>query len=272
MWAADLCLCLWAWSVDTLPVHSSKSNWSSSCSSLSHQWHSFIYHLSNAFPWRHFAKNWGYSWDWYPRIPVFMKLPVWLFLRPLDFLHFVFHLLSVLTIIPCSSSFQQKRDIQLLKAYMRAIRSVNPNLQNLEETIEYNEILEWVSFRMWNHLFHVLVLSPEERRAGKWQRGRVRRGLGWGHCSSDAGMKNKRQRRRGSPSAPVEGGWKGKLSQELVGYPHAQNTVLKQNIVPVFREFTIQRRECKNPGKWSKMWQKQVKSKIPFSSGVLHSS
>lgn len=37
---------------------------------------------------------------------------------------------------------QQKRDIQLLKAYMRAIRSVNPNLQNLEETIEYNEILE----------------------------------------------------------------------------------------------------------------------------------
>ena len=71
-----------------------------------------------------------------------MKLPVWLFLRPLDFLHFVFHLLSVLTIIPRSSSFQQKRDIQLLKAYMRAIRSVNPNLQNLEETIEYNEILE----------------------------------------------------------------------------------------------------------------------------------
>ncbi|NXS85482.1 RNF41 ligase, partial [Erpornis zantholeuca] len=39
----------------------------------------------------------------------------------------------------------QKRDIQLLKAYMRAIRSVNPNLQNLEETIEYNEILEWVN-------------------------------------------------------------------------------------------------------------------------------
>lgn len=39
-------------------------------------------------------------------------------------------------------SLLQKRDIQLLKAYMRAIRSVNPNLQNLEETIEYNEILE----------------------------------------------------------------------------------------------------------------------------------
>ncbi len=38
----------------------------------------------------------------------------------------------------------QKRDIQLLKAYMRAIRSANPNLQNLEESIEYNEILEWV--------------------------------------------------------------------------------------------------------------------------------
>lgn len=54
----------------------------------------------------------------------------------------VFHLLSALTIIPGSPSLQQKRDIQLLKAYMRAIRSVNPNLQNLEETIEYNEILE----------------------------------------------------------------------------------------------------------------------------------
>lgn len=39
-------------------------------------------------------------------------------------------------------SFLQKRDIQLLKAYMRAIRSANPNLQNLEESIEYNEILE----------------------------------------------------------------------------------------------------------------------------------
>ncbi|MGH0147893.1 UNVERIFIED_CONTAM: hypothetical protein FKN15_011112 [Acipenser sinensis] len=37
---------------------------------------------------------------------------------------------------------EQKRDIQLLKAYMRAIRSANPNLQNLEETIEYNEILD----------------------------------------------------------------------------------------------------------------------------------
>lgn len=36
----------------------------------------------------------------------------------------------------------QKRDVQLLKAYMRAIRSANPNLQNLEESIEYNEILE----------------------------------------------------------------------------------------------------------------------------------
>lgn len=43
---------------------------------------------------------------------------------------------------PSFSFLQQKRDIQLLKAYMRAIRSVNPNLQNLEETIEYNEILE----------------------------------------------------------------------------------------------------------------------------------
>jgi len=43
---------------------------------------------------------------------------------------------------PPVSCLLQKRDIQLLKAYMRAIRSVNPNLQNLEETIEYNEILE----------------------------------------------------------------------------------------------------------------------------------
>lgn len=47
----------------------------------------------------------------------------------------------------------QKRDIQLLKAYMRAIRSANPNLQNLEETIEYNEILEYVSVQF-------LVLFP----------------------------------------------------------------------------------------------------------------
>ncbi|XP_062401651.1 E3 ubiquitin-protein ligase NRDP1-like [Sardina pilchardus] len=39
---------------------------------------------------------------------------------------------------------EQKRDIQLLKAYMRALRTTNPSLQNLEETIEYNEILEWV--------------------------------------------------------------------------------------------------------------------------------
>lgn len=44
---------------------------------------------------------------------------------------------------PCSLfCLEQKRDIQLLKAYMRAIRSANPNLQNLEESIEYNEILE----------------------------------------------------------------------------------------------------------------------------------
>lgn len=50
--------------------------------------------------------------------------------------HTVFNILMI--------SVTQKRDIQLLKAYMRAIRSANPNLQNLEETIEYNEILEWV--------------------------------------------------------------------------------------------------------------------------------
>jgi len=30
---------------------------------------------------------------------------------------------------------------------------------------------------MWNHSFHVLVLSPEERRAGKWQ-SKKRAGLG----------------------------------------------------------------------------------------------
>lgn len=45
----------------------------------------------------------------------------------------------------CLFCLEQKRDIQLLKAYMRAIRSANPNLQNLEESIEYNEILESVS-------------------------------------------------------------------------------------------------------------------------------
>ncbi len=50
--------------------------------------------------------------------------------------HAVFNVLMISVI--------QKRDIQLLKAYMRAIRSANPNLQNLEESIEYNEILEWV--------------------------------------------------------------------------------------------------------------------------------
>lgn len=51
-------------------------------------------------------------------------------------------LLLGLSVPSGSPSTPQKRDIQLLKAYMRAIRSVNPNLQNLEETIEYNEILE----------------------------------------------------------------------------------------------------------------------------------
>ncbi|KTF89988.1 hypothetical protein cypCar_00006076, partial [Cyprinus carpio] len=47
--------------------------------------------------------------------------------------------------IHLASHLAHKRDIQLLKAYMRAIRSANPNLQNLEESIEYNEILEWVN-------------------------------------------------------------------------------------------------------------------------------
>ena len=37
---------------------------------------------------------------------------------------------------------EQKHEIKLMKAYMRKIHRVNPNLQNLEETIEYNEILE----------------------------------------------------------------------------------------------------------------------------------
>lgn len=39
---------------------------------------------------------------------------------------------------------EQKRHIQLPKVYMFAIQSVNTNLQNLE-TIEYNEMLEWVN-------------------------------------------------------------------------------------------------------------------------------
>lgn len=55
----------------------------------------------------------------------------------------------------CCFCLEQKRDIQLLKAYMRAIRSANPNLQNLEESIEYNEILEWVYY------FCSLLLCPE---------------------------------------------------------------------------------------------------------------
>lgn len=37
---------------------------------------------------------------------------------------------------------EQKGDIQLLKAYMRAIHSVNPKIQNLEEATNYNEILQ----------------------------------------------------------------------------------------------------------------------------------
>ncbi|XP_053436132.1 E3 ubiquitin-protein ligase NRDP1-like [Nycticebus coucang] len=40
---------------------------------------------------------------------------------------------------------EQNQDIQLLKAYMLGIHSVNPNLQNPEETTDYNEVLEWVS-------------------------------------------------------------------------------------------------------------------------------
>lgn len=48
------------------------------------------------------------------------------------------------------------------------------------------------------------------------------------------------------------GGWKGKLTQELDGYPHVLSPVLKavgvlgrpkrEDIVPDFRELTVQRR------------------------------
>uniref|UniRef100_A0A669Q3M3 E3 ubiquitin-protein ligase NRDP1 domain-containing protein n=1 Tax=Phasianus colchicus TaxID=9054 RepID=A0A669Q3M3_PHACC len=40
---------------------------------------------------------------------------------------------------------EQKCGIQLLQAYMHAVRSINPNLLNLDEPIKYSEILEWVS-------------------------------------------------------------------------------------------------------------------------------
>nr|XP_034341810.1 E3 ubiquitin-protein ligase NRDP1-like [Arvicanthis niloticus] len=49
---------------------------------------------------------------------------------------------------------EQERDIQLLKMYVRATHSVNPNLQNLE-TIEYNKILEWVN-------------APQPARVTRW--------------------------------------------------------------------------------------------------------
>lgn len=60
---------------------------------------------------------------------------------------------------------------------------------------------------------------------------------------------------RGSPSAPVEdlifflGGWKGKLTQELGGDPHAQNPVLKEKILSLSLRSLQFREECKNPGK-----------------------
>lgn len=86
---------------------------------------------------------------------------------------------------PGSLSLQQKRDIQLLKAYMRAIRSVNPNLQNLEETIEYNEILEWVSLRIWSYSMS-WRRALKGGRAREWQKEGNRRAgatnfqmLGW---------------------------------------------------------------------------------------------
>uniref|UniRef100_A0A803Y0H1 E3 ubiquitin-protein ligase NRDP1 domain-containing protein n=1 Tax=Meleagris gallopavo TaxID=9103 RepID=A0A803Y0H1_MELGA len=40
---------------------------------------------------------------------------------------------------------EQKCDIELLKAYMHVVRSINTKLLNLKETIKYSEIWEWVS-------------------------------------------------------------------------------------------------------------------------------
>nr|XP_029520857.1 E3 ubiquitin-protein ligase NRDP1-like isoform X1 [Oncorhynchus nerka]XP_029520858.1 E3 ubiquitin-protein ligase NRDP1-like isoform X1 [Oncorhynchus nerka] len=57
---------------------------------------------------------------------------------------------------------EQKRDIQLLKANMRAIRSANPNMQNLEESIEYNEILDALELKI---LFHI---SPVPDLPNRW--------------------------------------------------------------------------------------------------------
>ncbi|XP_043826380.1 E3 ubiquitin-protein ligase NRDP1-like [Dromiciops gliroides] len=53
---------------------------------------------------------------------------------------------------------EQKRDIQLLKAYARALHNGNPNLQELEDTDEYNETIQSVN-----------SLPPE--RVSSWEGG-----------------------------------------------------------------------------------------------------
>nr|XP_034342108.1 E3 ubiquitin-protein ligase NRDP1-like [Arvicanthis niloticus] len=52
---------------------------------------------------------------------------------------------------------EQEQDIQLLKMYVRDSHSVITNLQNMEKTIEYNKILEWVN-------------SPQPARVTCWGR------------------------------------------------------------------------------------------------------
>uniref|UniRef100_A0A4X2LXV7 E3 ubiquitin-protein ligase NRDP1 n=1 Tax=Vombatus ursinus TaxID=29139 RepID=A0A4X2LXV7_VOMUR len=53
---------------------------------------------------------------------------------------------------------EQKRDIQWLKTYAHALHDGNPNFQKLEDTTEYNEIVEWVK-----------TLQPE--RMTSWEGG-----------------------------------------------------------------------------------------------------
>lgn len=85
------------------------------------------------------------QYAWSKTETVYSTSSHWLFIkaiRPLyDFL-FSFNQYCEIRFVKIFLLIWQKRDIQLLKAYMRAIRSANPNLQNLEESIEYNEILE----------------------------------------------------------------------------------------------------------------------------------
>ena len=61
-----------------------------------------------------------------------------------------------------------------------------------------------------------------------------------------------RRKRRGSPSAPVQDLilMEGKAYPRVRWVPTCKKPFVKrENIVLVFREFTIQRRECKDPGK-----------------------